>query len=496
MTIVVHCEECDKGYKVADENEGKRFHCKKCGAIVQVPYAEEDFADDGWDEEDDWNTNDDGWDDTNEEDDWNAGDDWGDDYDDRSSRSRSSSRSGSGSRGRSRSSKKKSKDSSNKMVIFGAIGALVVLGLIVGLLFLFKGGDDGSVANFTDPGSPELPPEQAIDVSYLPGDAMVVAYLNVSRIGQTPLKSMIPEELMPMLEQGMNAEFPMSKLNTITFAMNVPKDLKGMATGNKGFLGGRFGPRSSMTSARQKGMEFGYENAVVIFRFNEPMTAEQVANLNYPGQAVKGTENIDGKSVLLIEPPPNIKAQLASAENLGVYMQDDKTFVMGSVPALKKAFSVNTSTTGPLLALLKRTHRETDCFLAVSIDGQPQTQKDLKEAVEDGIRSGKIDANDPMAKLPDNLRTAALNLNLSASSGSPLLTINLVGPDSSAVPVLEELANKMQTGIDEGLLQVRQFKSQLPDPRFEPVMDWTERLLGSFSKKATSNGVEMTLMTP
>ena len=37
MTIKIHCSDCGKAYKMPDDSVGKRFTCKKCGQVIEVP---------------------------------------------------------------------------------------------------------------------------------------------------------------------------------------------------------------------------------------------------------------------------------------------------------------------------------------------------------------------------------------------------------------------------------------------------------------------------
>ncbi|MCA9057749.1 MAG: hypothetical protein KDA85_04595 [Planctomycetaceae bacterium] len=37
MSIKVSCGECGKAYQVSDDRAGRKFKCKQCGAIVEVP---------------------------------------------------------------------------------------------------------------------------------------------------------------------------------------------------------------------------------------------------------------------------------------------------------------------------------------------------------------------------------------------------------------------------------------------------------------------------
>jgi predicted Zn finger-like uncharacterized protein len=46
MPMSVKCPECDASYKVPDESAGKAIKCKKCGAKVPVPAADDEDDDD------------------------------------------------------------------------------------------------------------------------------------------------------------------------------------------------------------------------------------------------------------------------------------------------------------------------------------------------------------------------------------------------------------------------------------------------------------------
>ena len=46
MPMSVKCPECEASYKVADEAVGKAIKCKKCGAKVPVPAADDEDDDD------------------------------------------------------------------------------------------------------------------------------------------------------------------------------------------------------------------------------------------------------------------------------------------------------------------------------------------------------------------------------------------------------------------------------------------------------------------
>lgn len=52
MPIKVTCE-CGKGYRLSDDKAGKRFKCRDCGSLVQVPDADDETADDDQDVSDD-----------------------------------------------------------------------------------------------------------------------------------------------------------------------------------------------------------------------------------------------------------------------------------------------------------------------------------------------------------------------------------------------------------------------------------------------------------
>ena len=45
MPMSVNCPECDASYKVPDEAAGKAIRCKKCGAKVPVPAADDEDDD-------------------------------------------------------------------------------------------------------------------------------------------------------------------------------------------------------------------------------------------------------------------------------------------------------------------------------------------------------------------------------------------------------------------------------------------------------------------
>ncbi len=46
MAIEVTCE-CGKGYRVSDGKAGKRFKCRDCGTLIQVPEADDDHSEFG-----------------------------------------------------------------------------------------------------------------------------------------------------------------------------------------------------------------------------------------------------------------------------------------------------------------------------------------------------------------------------------------------------------------------------------------------------------------
>ncbi len=58
MAISVSCNECGKEYNVKDDAAGKKFKCKDCGAVIQVPEAlgseGDEFAGLEGDLEEDW----------------------------------------------------------------------------------------------------------------------------------------------------------------------------------------------------------------------------------------------------------------------------------------------------------------------------------------------------------------------------------------------------------------------------------------------------------
>lgn len=45
MTIHVACEGCHQAYRVGDDKAGRRFRCKKCDGIIDVPLIEDEFFD-------------------------------------------------------------------------------------------------------------------------------------------------------------------------------------------------------------------------------------------------------------------------------------------------------------------------------------------------------------------------------------------------------------------------------------------------------------------
>jgi len=44
MTILVTCD-CGKNYRVSDDKAGRRFKCRECGTLLQVPNANEEVSD-------------------------------------------------------------------------------------------------------------------------------------------------------------------------------------------------------------------------------------------------------------------------------------------------------------------------------------------------------------------------------------------------------------------------------------------------------------------
>lgn len=45
MSISVSCPDCQQAYNVPDDKAGKKFRCKQCQAIVEVPGAQSEFGD-------------------------------------------------------------------------------------------------------------------------------------------------------------------------------------------------------------------------------------------------------------------------------------------------------------------------------------------------------------------------------------------------------------------------------------------------------------------
>jgi hypothetical protein len=124
MSISFKCNECGKAYRFGDEKAGKRFKCRKCGAAVQIP-----AADDDWDEE----------------------------FEEPEPPARRSSSSRAANRKQSKSGKGKKKKSSSSssslpLILGGGGGLIAVIGLVVGGIFLFGGDDDPAPEN-PDPGN-------------------------------------------------------------------------------------------------------------------------------------------------------------------------------------------------------------------------------------------------------------------------------------------------------------------------------------------------------
>ena len=44
MPISVTCD-CGKGYRVSDDKAGKRFKCRECGTLLEVPESKADISD-------------------------------------------------------------------------------------------------------------------------------------------------------------------------------------------------------------------------------------------------------------------------------------------------------------------------------------------------------------------------------------------------------------------------------------------------------------------
>jgi len=44
MAIHVACPECQQNYQVGEDKAGRRFRCKKCEGMIDVPLAEDDFG--------------------------------------------------------------------------------------------------------------------------------------------------------------------------------------------------------------------------------------------------------------------------------------------------------------------------------------------------------------------------------------------------------------------------------------------------------------------
>jgi hypothetical protein len=127
MGIQIECHQCRKQYNVRDENAGKRLKCKKCGYVISIP-AHDEFEED-WDRMED------------------AASPMSPSHPPRRSKKMSSRR-----RGR-RSAKSGNRSSTIYMAVGG--GLLLVIGLIVGGIFLFSGGEnqvpaDESVAESGD----------------------------------------------------------------------------------------------------------------------------------------------------------------------------------------------------------------------------------------------------------------------------------------------------------------------------------------------------------
>jgi hypothetical protein len=123
MPIRVKCRSCSKELRLKDGAAGKTIKCPDCDDPIRVPKAKP--AEEEWDEyEDEYED---------------------DEYDEPQPRRRSPARKSSGSGGKKKGKKSAKKSNPTPLIIGGAVGGVVVLGILVAVLM--SGGDENDAGD-------------------------------------------------------------------------------------------------------------------------------------------------------------------------------------------------------------------------------------------------------------------------------------------------------------------------------------------------------------